>query len=86
MVVRYIGHHSRSGAILGLTPEDLKVGAAARRLEKIKGGVPRDIKNKSPSTSGERVQAPRTSSPPAPDTRDARAFYVSALDAGAVRL
>ena len=88
--VRYVGHHSRSGAILGLTPDGLRVGAAVRRLgEDLRwkseglddlGGLPWDVKKRA---IGERLEsgqrAPRLP-PPAPDTPDARAFYVQKKD------
>ena len=88
--VRYVGHHSRSGAILGLTPGGLRVGAAVRRLgEDLRwksegledlGGLPWDVKKRA---AGERLEsgqrAPRLP-PPAPDTPDARAFYVQKKD------
>ena len=88
--VRYIGHHSRSGSILGLTSDGLRLGAAVRRvgeglrwrsdgIEEL-AGLPWDVKRKTPGVpreSGER--APRLP-PPVPETPDARGFYVQKKD------
>ena len=88
--VRYIGHHSRSGAILGLTPDGLRIGAAVRRLgEDLRwkaddieelAGLPWDVKKRAPAARGERVQGAPRLPPPVPDTPDARAFYVQKRD------
>ncbi len=71
---RFIGYHSRSNSIMGLTAEGVKFGSSANR-------VPWDLEpdaERRPQVAVER-EAPRLA-PPAPEVADSRSFYVQKRD------
>lgn len=87
--VRFVGHHARSNAVLGLSSEGLKVGMAVKRLG-IKErwsfdgwselrGLPWDVNSKRQQSDRDGEETPRLP-PPIPDLPMSRAFYVQRKD------
>ena len=87
--VRFVGHHARSNAVLGISSEGLKVGMAAKRLSEkerwsMEGwgdlcGLPWDGKSRRPQSDRDGDELPRLP-PPIPDLPVGRAFYVQKKD------
>lgn len=92
--VRFVGHHSRTNAVLGLAGDGLHVGSAVKRLSEDDrwsraglediGALPWDLKSRASQDAGTRLveQAEKRVRlpPPPPETPDARAFYVTKKD------
>lgn len=91
---RFVGHHSRTNAVLGLAADGLHVGSAVKRLSEDDrwsrdglediGALPWDLKSRASQDAGTRLveQAEKRVRlpPPLPETPDARAFYVTKKD------
>ena len=88
--VRFVGHHARTNAVLGISSEGLKVGIAVKRLSEKERwdssgwnelcGYPWDVNSKRQQSDREGDEPPPRLPPPIPELPFARAFYVQRKD------